>query len=362
MRILSKLVRKINSRKHLVDGLFLVSDGAGWILDEVAEQIATRMPTEANAMVDTSSQWTRARKSIIHFIERSWAWHKGHIDNAHVSNHLIGLWWHGTVSSDDQAIQFGLEQVSVLHPRFAKLQVPTSIARDTLLGLGVPEDKLVYLPEGLDTSRFVPDESGAQRNRVRELLDIPQDTLVIGSFQKDGIGWNEGSNPKLIKGPDVFADAMEILNQRHPIFVLMPGPARGYLQKRLSEAGVLHSNPGYITHKDGLAELYHALDLYVSPSRDEGGPAGVMEAMASRIPVVSTRSGIAVDIFGEDKNGLLVAIEDAEALAAACERLLGDEKLRSQIALNGYQAIQFYDWSLLSEQYFDQLYRPLLNA
>lgn len=356
-----KRVRASFSRKSGPGEILLVSDGAGWILDEVAAQLASRLPANVRARVDIQNDWRRARRSIIHFIERNWAWHANVIDKAHASNQLIGLWWHGQVNSPDPNIQFGLQQVLKSSARFSRIQVPTSIARDTLVSIGVPEGKLVLLPEGVDTSRFVPAESPETGRRLREKYGIPLDRFVIGTFQKDGEGWEEGSKPKLIKGPDVFADAMELLNKKYPIFVLMPGPARGYLAKRLGDAKVPYVNPGHVKHQDGLAGLYHALDVYVSPSRDEGGPAGVMEAMASRVPVVSSAAGIAVDIFGNDESGLLVPIEDPEALARACGRLFDDAKLRSEVAARGYETIQNYGWDRLAPRYFRELYLPLLT-
>ena len=83
-----------------------------------------------------------------------------------------------------------------------------------------------------------------------------------------------------------------------PIVALLPGPARGYVANRLSAEGVPFIAPGFVA-REALPVLYHALDLYVSPSRDEGGPAGVLESMASGVPVVSTRTGMPADMLDD---------------------------------------------------------------
>ena len=79
---------------------------------------------------------------------------------------------------------------------------------------------------------------------------------------------------------------------------------------------------------EGVARLYAALDAYVVPSRQEGGPKSVLEAMASGVPIVSTRTGQATELILDGKNGRLVEVEDAEALADA----LADDRLSGLIA------------------------------
>lgn len=356
--------KPINSIKQLFQPkidkqLLLVSDGAGWIVDEVANQLQQRLPDGLRPIVDTTWQWKRARNSVIHFMERSWAWSDGVIEQAHRSNALIGLWWHGRLDSNDPVIQKGLEQVRKFHHRFARMQVPTSIARDTMLSVGVPQEKIVFLPEGVDCKRYSLAHSARTKADVRQKYKVPENAFVIGNFQKDGTGWGDGMQPKLIKGPDTFAEALITLSKKQEVFVLIPGPSRGYLEKQLADAGIPFLRPGYLAHPDDIAELYHALDVYISPSRDEGGPAGVMEAMASGVAVISTRSGLAVDIFGENENGLLVDVGDSLGMAEACQKLIEDSARRNSIALSGHATIQNLDWSILVEDYYQTLYKPL---
>ena len=51
------------------------------------------------------------------------------------------------------------------------------------------------------------------QDNIRNLLGIPRNSILIGSFQKDGVGWKEGIKPKLIKGPDIFVKVLDKLNQ-----------------------------------------------------------------------------------------------------------------------------------------------------
>jgi glycosyltransferase involved in cell wall biosynthesis len=200
---------------------------------------------------------------------------------------------------------------------------------------------------------------GKQRIQTRAEWGIPQDAFVVGNFQKDGNGWGSGDEPKLIKGPDTLADMLIELHRQRPVFAFIPGPARGYLAQRLTEAGVPFANPGFVTDGEKFRASYHALDVYVSPSRDEGGPAGIMEAMASGIPVVSTRSGMPVDYIEHGVNGYLANVEDHKGLAEHCLRLLENSDLAKEVAARGYETIQRYDWAVLAPQYYELLYQRL---
>lgn len=237
------------------------------------------------------------------------------------------------------------------------IQVTCSSGRETLLALGVPAGKIVQLPEGVDLERFRPAADSAVRTRARRALGIPENAVVIGSFQKDGIGWGDGAIPKPVKGADILADAIIGLRRALPVHVLLPGPARGYINQRLTAAGVPFTAPGFVDRSQ-LPRLYHALDIYASPSRDEGGPAGVLEAMASGIPVVSTRTGMAADLIESGENGVLVPTDDAPALTEALSRLADSETTRIALARRARDTIAAYDWPILVDRYVTELYAP----
>lgn len=339
--------------------LLLVVDAAGWILDEVAHQLLAHLNEPGCRAV--SSEWTRARRCTIHLLDRGWAWNDGVFDGVDPSNQLIGVWWHGRLDSPEPIIQAALGRLRAQHTRFARLQVTCSSGRETLEALGVPAGKIVTLPVGVDLAAFGPPRQLSDRLEARRALGLPDNAIAIGCFQKDGVGWNDGSEPKLIKGPDVFVDALVRLHSTHPVHAVIPGPARGYVKERLRDAGVPFSAPGMVPRGE-LPRLYHALDLYVSPSRDEGGPAGALEAMASGVPVVSTRTGIPADLITSGVNGLLVPVDDVAALVGALDTAISSADLRASMAAAGLKDIQQYDWPLVAGRYVAELYSPLRAA
>ena len=84
-----------------------------------------------------------------------------------------------------------------------------------------------------------------------------------------------------------------------------------------------------------LARAYHALDVYVVASRQEGGPKAVLEALATGVPLVATRVGQTPDVVADGRTALLATVEDDAALAAAVERVRGDSALADALRRAG---------------------------
>lgn len=345
---------------YLRNRLLLVRDNLSWIIDQVADNLCASLPSGLRSTVVTG-EWQAARNCTVHFISRAWALSDGVLDRMHPSNRLIGLWWHGRVDSPEPNIQAAVDRARRLHSRFARMQVTCFSGKETMLAVGVPEEKIVVLPKGIDLRRFHRPRSLSDRESMRRRLGVPSHTVAIGCFQKDGQGWGDGMQPKWIKGPDVLADALARLIQHFPIHAVIPGPARGYLKRRLTEAGVPFCAPGFVS-ADDLPQYYHALDLYISPSRDEGGPAGVLESMASGVPVVSTRAGMPADMIRNGANGFLVDVEDVDGVVEITAELIKRPDLRHRIAESGGRTIQAYDWSVLGTRYAEELYRPVFDG
>lgn len=245
-------------------------------------------------------------------------------------------------------------------PRLDRIVASATIVRDRLVSWGVPSDKIAVIPIGCETGRFLP-PTPEQRATARQRFGIEPHEIVIGSFQKDGEGWGAGDVPKLIKGPDVFLAAIERLAKDVPVFVLLSGPARGYVRSGLDRLGIRQSYH-YAPDRDELAKLYHALDLYLVTSREEGGPMALMESMSSGVPVVSTKVGMAPDLIVEGVNGCLAEVGDVATIVARAKFLLapneGGERLRS----SAREAVKVADWTVVARRHIDEIWRPLLQT
>ena len=222
-------------------------------------------------------------------------------------------YFHGKPSSGDGFARM-ISAIETHHDEIARIQVSHSEMHEIILETGINSHKVFKIPIGINPDYFVwttPEEKQVARMK----LGIPQSSVVIGTFQKDGNGWGEGLKPKLIKGPDVFLKTIKILKPQVPeIFVLLTGPARGYVKNGLEKLGVPYLHK-YLNDYTQIGEYFNALDLYIVSSREEGGPKAVLESMASGIPLVTSKVGQAMDLVRHCENAWIVEPEDAEELA-----------------------------------------------
>ncbi len=208
------------------------------------------------------------------------------------------------------------ETVCRRHEELDRVQVSNRAMEDLVLGTGIAPEKVFRIPIGVDPVRFHLRDAAARAEARRE-LGLPGTAFVVGSFQKDGVGWGDGLEPKLIKGPDVLLDVAGRLAREVPeLHLLLTGPARGYVAAGLERLGVGHTHV-LLPDLDAVARAYRAIDLCLVTSRDEGGPKAVLESMATGVPLVTTRVGQAADLVRDGENGWLCDVEDAEGLAAA---------------------------------------------
>jgi glycosyltransferase involved in cell wall biosynthesis len=206
------------------------------------------------------------------------------------------------------------------HEELTRLQVSHTEIHELVLSSGIDPSKVFQIPIGVRLAYFEPQTEGA-RATARAALQLPSEAFVVGSFHKDGVGFGEGREPKWIKGPDVLLDALERLQRRVPeLHVLLGGPARGFVCEGLERLGIPYRHR-YVERYEDIGRLYAALDAYIVPSRQEGGPKAMLEAMASGVPLVTTRVGQAMDLVQHGVNGWMVDVEGAEGLAYWLEQV-----------------------------------------
>ena len=223
----------------------------------------------------------------------------------------------------------------------------TSIMKERFLAFGIPKEKLFYVPIGVDLNAFKPLAKEEVKSK-RRALNIPDDALVIGSFQKDGEGCGEGMTPKPIKAPDIFIETIKKLNRERPIFCLLSGPARGYVKKGLRDAGIAFHHEFFDDYFD-VIPLYQILDAYIITSREEGGPKALLEAMACGVPVVTTDVGMARDVIDGHNCGIICDVDDVDGLVKTSLTIISNDPLRHEIIQNGLVRIQDYGWPNISK-------------
>lgn len=272
-------------------------------------------------------------------------------------NKVLFDYFHGDPAGSNEAAGL-FRQICATKERFSGVRVSNSHMEAVLLNNGFA-GKVFRIPIGVNLDWF-PRQTAEKKLNVRYQMGIPQDAVVLGSFQKDGNGWGAGNDPKMIKGPDVFLKAVEILkSQVSDLFILLTGPARGFVKKGLTRLRVPFKHIADINAAD-MGKAYCALDIYLVASREEGGPKAVLEAMASGIPLVTTRVGQVVDLIEHQKSAWIAEIEDAEELAHAITCALGDERGTEEIIATARKVSESYSHEALLDDWLN-VFRPLLR-
>jgi glycosyltransferase involved in cell wall biosynthesis len=140
------------------------------------------------------------------------------------------------------------------------------------------------------------------------------------------------------------------------LFVLLTGPARGYVKRELERLGVAHFHVVLNTRAE-LARPYHASDVCLVTSRQEGGPKAVLESLATGVPLVTTRVGQAHELAVDGESGLLADVDDTDALAAAVARVHDDEELRDRFRGTGRAVAEAH-----AEERLDARWAELLDG
>ena len=114
--------------------------------------------------------------------------------------------------------------------------------------------------------------------------------------------------------------------------------------------------------REALVIDYHQANLFLFPSRHEGMPNAVLEAMASGLPVVATRIAGSEELVLDGVTGLLVNPEDIDSLRDSLRRLIVDETMRTKMGrASRHRVEEEYTWENVARQYSEYLERSAVK-
>ena len=200
------------------------------------------------------------------------------------------------------------------------IAVSDDAARAVREQLHPPPGKLFTIPNGVDTDRYGAPVDGAA---VRARLGLPAGRLVtvVAKLMEQ-------------KGHRVLLDALPGVVERHPdlqVALAGEGPLRDEIARQAAALG-LAARVHFVGNRSDVADLLAASDLFLLPSLWEGLPMALLEAMASRLPVIATAVSGSRDVVVNDESGLLVPPGDAAALSVAMAELLADPARAARLA------------------------------
>lgn len=209
---------------------------------------------------------------------------------------------------------------------------------------GTPLERFTIVPGAVDVERFRPaDDWGAGRFRD------PRAPALLYHGRVDA---RKGALDLL----DAFADVLTDGRDAAPRLIVSGiGPDSETVAARVRELNLSErvDLSGYVSYEE-TPQVYRRGDVFVSPTYAEGFSNTILEAMASGLPIVSTRVVGVVDCLRDEDNGLLVEPGDARGLANAVRRMLSDDSLRATLARRALgEAREKYSWQSVARQITD---------
>ena len=268
-----------------------------------------------------------AHMPISGFLARLAAWWAG-VPRIAYTGH--GFWFNFPGSWPRTAVGFAMEWLAgrVTDTFFTVSEAEARDARRLHIHRGA-----IAVGNGRDPARFRPDP--AVRYRVRAALGVPDKQVVV--FAVSRLVWHKGY-PELavamqsVPGAMLWVAGERLTSDRGPDMMAL-----------LRDAG-LGERLRLLGYRDDVPDLMAAADIFVLPSRFEGLPMSVIEAMLTGLPVVGTNVRGPAEQVVPEVTGLLVPPGNASALAAALARLVADQALRAGMGAAGRErAVERYD-------------------
>lgn len=209
------------------------------------------------------------------------------------------------------------------------IAVSRAVERDLHAQALVSPEKITVVHNGVDVGRLETVRSRFQRNDFCRRWDLPEDSLLVGTV---------GTFTPL-KGHEDFLRAVAQVKELVPrAFFVISGidspQAQAYRSQleRLSVELGLEGRVRLISWMDNIAELFCALDVFVSASHTESFGLAIVEAMAAGTAVVATATEGAQEIVEDGKTGILVPVRGIDQMAEEITDLLVNQSKRQEIA------------------------------
>lgn len=285
--------------------------------------------TDARALSELLKLFRRLRPTIVHTHNPKPGWYgrlAAHLARVPVVVNTV----HGLYATEDdswakRAVVYGLERAAATCSDAELLQ--NAEDRPVLRRLGVPQDRLIALGNGIDLTRFNPARiSAAQRATARADLGAQSnDDVVIGSV---------GRLVREKGYPELFAAARLLRGEVGDVRVVIvggddpdkPDALDAIDRQRAADAGVR-----FLGHREDVEALYAGMDVLVLASHREGFPRAPMEAAAMGVPTIATDIRGCRQAVDDGVTGRLVPVGDIEALARAMHELATDREQRRRL-------------------------------
>ena len=192
---------------------------------------------------------------------------------------------------------------------------------------GASADKITIIPNGVRVQRV---EIKIDPVEIYRELGIPQEGTLIGSVGR----------LTHQKGFDVLLQAFaQVKNEDLHLLIIGTGEEKETLQAQAKMMDI-DENIHFVGYRNDVPELLQVIQLYIQPSRFEGMPNALLEAMAAGCPIIASDVDGICELIEDGEHGWLVPAENEDALVKAIEVALGDPVEGKRRGLNSKKLVQ----------------------
>ena len=206
--------------------------------------------------------------------------------------------------------------------------------------VGIAAARVRQIYNGVDQDRFFP--RTGERPDLAPAGFLPEHALVVGTVGRLAEVKDQAS---LVKAFAYLVNAKPDLRTRLRLLLVGDGPLFGALQDSVQQLGIAEL-VWMAGDRDDVPDLLRMMDIFALPSLAEGISNTVLEAMATRLPVIATDTGGNPELVKNGENGWLVPVGDTQALSKAIEKMVMDPEQREKMGSRGCDRVATeFNWA-----------------
>lgn len=222
----------------------------------------------------------------------------------------------------------------------ARIVVSQSMKREFIRYYGDAAESIIVIPNGVDQKMFNPANRLLYRDRIRQKHGISRSDLVLmfagGDWERKGVAY--------------IIEALSLL-LRLDVKLLIVGSGDEKFYGQLAELKQVRERIIFVSSSTNIWEYYAASDVFVFPTRYEPFGLVIVEAMASGLPVITSRVAGAADLIIDGVNGILLREpSDVNDLTAKIELLISNAELRKTMGKCARETAEKISWDQVAQK------------
>ncbi|WP_299114665.1 glycosyltransferase family 4 protein [uncultured Winogradskyella sp.] len=208
--------------------------------------------------------------------------------------------------------------------------------------------KSIFNNKGFDNVVYIPNSISIDKYEVTPKLYDAIRLLWVRSF-------SEIYNPKM--AVKVMKD---LKDSGYSVELCMVGPdSDGSLESVKALSKKLNVDVKFTgkLSKEQWIKLSRDYNVFINTTNYDNMPVSIIEAMALAFPVVSTNVGGLPFLIDNNENGLLVPVNDVDAMVKSILRIFNNKDLRHQLSTNARQKVECFDWEVIKTQWYS-IFKP----